>query len=108
MKKIIAIFVFMLAFSFDASAQEQKTAKELGKEDAYELVSYLELPQNMMETFTNLFEMKHESLLTEGISEERKQVLAEVIKQKIFATVDATDVEKLQENPELLKKLTSE
>lgn len=105
MKKIITLLVFMFALSFNANAQEAKSAKELGKEDAFALAQYLEMSGPIVNDLQNLFTMKHETLLTEGISEERKQVLAEVIEHKLAATLDASQLEKLKADDALYKKL---
>ena len=105
MKKRIALFVFMFALSFNANAQEEKSAKELGKEDAYALAAYLEISGPIVNDLQNLFVEKHQALLTEGISEERKQVLTEVIEQKLAATLDASQLEKLKADQVLYKKL---
>ena len=74
MKKIITLFVFMFALSFNANAQEAKTAQELGKVDAYELAQFLNLNGQVVTDLQNLFVSKHQTLLIDGISEERKQV----------------------------------
>ena len=105
MKKIITLFVFMFALSFNANAQEAKTAQELGKVDAYELAQFLNLNGQVVTDLQNLFVSKHETLLIDGISEERKQVLSNVIEHKLAATLDATQIEKLKNNKELYKKL---
>lgn len=105
MKKIITLFVFMFALSFNANAQEAKTAQELGKVDAYELAQFLNLNGQVVTDLQNLFVSKHQTLLIDGISEERKQVLSNVIEHKLAATLDATQIEKLKNNKELYKKL---
>jgi hypothetical protein len=105
MKKIITLFVFIFALSFNANAQEAKTASELGKADAKAVAELVKIDSQTVTALEGLFEMKHQTLLTEGISEERKQVLAEVIELKLAATLDAEQVEKLKANQELYKKL---
>ena len=105
MKKIIALFVFMFALSFNANAQEGKTAEELAKQDAVALAQYLEIDGQVVTDLQNLFIEKHRTLLTEGISQERIQVLSDVIEHKLAATLDATQIEKLKADPTLYKKL---
>lgn len=93
------------AFSFNANAQYSKSAAELGKEDATQVAKYLEIEGTIVSDLQSLFTMKHETLLIEGISEERKQVLSEVIEQKLAATFNTGQIQKLKENQELYKKL---
>lgn len=105
MKKIITLFVFVFALSFNVTAQEVKSAKDLGKQDAYELAQYLEISGSIVTDLQNLFTEKHQVLLTEGISEERIQVLTEIIEQKLAATLSTDDLVKLKSDAELYKKL---
>lgn len=105
MKKIITLFVFIFALSFNANAQEAKTASELGKADAKAVAALVKIESQTVTALEGLFEMKHQTLLTEGISEERIKVLSEVIELKLAATLDAEQVEKLKANKELYKKL---
>lgn len=107
MKKIITLFVFIFALSFNANAQEGKTANDLAKEDAYSLADYLEISSTdqIISDLKDLFKMKHEALMVEGISDERKQVLSEVIENKLIATLNADQILKLKDKPELYDKL---
>lgn len=105
MKKIITLIVIVFTFSLNVNAQEAKTASELGKEDAINLVNFLQADSSLINDLQSLFTMKHETLLTEGISEERKQVLSEVIVHKLVATLGTDEIEKLKTDPELYKKL---
>lgn len=105
MKKIVALLVLFFAFSFNASAQE-KTINELAREDAKLLCDYLEIKGDIVNDFVTLFEMKHETFQTEGVSEERKAVMSDIVEKKILATLDASDIEKLNMEPTIMKKLT--
>lgn len=105
MKKIVALLVLFFAFSFNASAQE-KTINELAREDAKLLCDYLEIKGDIVNDFVTLFEMKHETFQTEGISEERKTVMSDIVEKKILSTLDASDIEKLNMEPTIMKKLT--
>jgi hypothetical protein len=105
MKKIVALLVLFFAFSFNASAQE-KTINELAKEDAKLLCDYLELKGAIVNDFVTLFEMKHETFQNEGVSEERKAYLSDIIEKKILATLDSSDIEKLDMEPSIMKKVT--
>lgn len=95
----------MFALSFNANAQEAKTAAELGKADAQLLADYLQIDGTIVTDLQSLFTMKHETLLTEGISEERKQILSEAIENKLAATLNDGEIAKLKYDKELYKKL---
>lgn len=95
----------MFALSFNANAQEGKTAEELGKQDAVALAQYLEIDGQIVTDLQNLFIEKHRTLLIQGLSQERIQVLSDVIEHKLAATLDAGEIEKLKADPELYKKL---
>ena len=105
MKKIITLFVFIFTLSFNANAQEAKTASELGKADAKAVAELIKIDSQTLTALEGLFEMKHNTLLIKGISEERIKVLTEVIELKLAATLEAEQVEKLKENTDLYKKL---
>jgi hypothetical protein len=109
MKKLIAALTLLLAFSINANAQDKKsvTSSEKGKKEAAELTEYLGLDQTMSENFFRLFEQKNSILEDKSISQERKTELARVIEAKIRATLDAKQMDKLDKNPALLKKLTN-
>ena len=64
MKKIITLFVFIFALSFNANAQEAKTANELGKADAKAVAELVKIDSQTVTALEGLFEMKHQTLLT--------------------------------------------
>lgn len=107
MKKLIAALTLMLAFSINANAQDQKelTASEKGRKDATELTQFLGLSATQSEDFYRLFELKHKTLEDKNLSAERKTELNRVIESKIRASLDGVQMEKLDKNPDLLKKL---
>ena len=122
MKKIIAVLTLVLAFSFGANAQDktvlskeeiaknEKLKKELppevaGKNDAIELVKYVGLDESKAEVYGRLFAKKHKVLATEGLTAEKKAELTRSIEAKLRAGLTAEQMEKLDRNPELLKKL---
>ena len=110
MKKIIAALTLLLAFSINANAQDKGSltgsSTEKGKAQAAELSTYLGLDKTVTESFYRLFEQKFTILEDATMSTERKEELARVIEAKIRATLDGTQLDKLDKNPELLKKLT--
>ncbi len=120
MKKIIALFAMMLAFGYTANAQQRKATapvqqqasvdeaaiKKAALKDVQMLGEYIELTEDQKTAFKGLFEYKHRDLATPNFSQERKDILAEQIEMKIKATVSPDQVGKLDENPELMHKLT--
>lgn len=115
MKKIIALFVFMLAFGLSANAQQKapkqdaKTSmeqklKDAAAKDVAILMEVVELDAQDKESFFSLFVHKHRAL-QENLSDERKTELTRVMKAKIEATLDADQKAKLAQSPATLEKL---
>jgi hypothetical protein len=107
MKKIIAALTLMLAFSINVSAQEKKISSpyDLGKKQAAELTEFLGLDKVQNEDFTRLFEQKIAILEDTNTSAERRQELSRVIEAKIRASLDGSQMEKLEKNTALFEKL---
>ena len=107
MKKLIAALTLLLAFSINANAQDKNgsTSAIKGKKEAAELTEYLGLDQTMNQNFARLFEQKNSILEDKNISQERKTELSRVIESKIRATLDSKQMDKLEKNADLLKKL---
>jgi len=112
MKKIIAALMLLLAFSMNVSAQETKgyvglNATEKGKKQAAELSEYLQLDATMNQNFAMLFEQKSQILDDKSVSAERKAEMSRIVDAKIRASLDQNQIEKLEKNPELFKKLVN-
>jgi len=116
MKKLIAAVTLMLVFSISANAQAKKAVvKEVtettlspevaAKKNADELTQFIGLKEDMTLNFERLFKMKQEVLLDKNMSDERKAEMRRVVELKIRATLDYEQMEKLDKNPELLKRL---
>lgn len=119
MKKIIALFVLMLGVSFTASAQKAKPAKAAttkadpkeaaieaaANDDTKALNAFVPLSDEQVVSFKGLFAYKHRNL-AQGLSEEEKKKLAEIIDAKVNATLTPDQVTKLSQNPKLLNQLT--
>ena len=107
MKKLIAVVTLLLAFSINANAQDKSelTSTDKGKKEAAMLTEYLGLNDTQNADFTRLFTQKYTVLEDKTLSAERKQELSRVIDAKIRASLDGNQIEKLEKNPELLKKL---
>ena len=121
MKKIIALFVFMLAFGLTATAQQKKApkavaattaqssteqkVKDAAAKDVVAMMEVIDLDAANKQNFLGLFEYKH-NLLQQNLSDERKAILAETIEAKIKATLTPDQNAKLAQSPALLTKLT--
>jgi hypothetical protein len=69
------------------------------------LTEFLGLNDTQNADFARLFAQKHTVLEDKTLSAERKQELTRVMDAKIRASLDGNQIEKLEKNPELLKKL---
>lgn len=105
MKKIVAVFAFLLAFSISANAQDQKSIKIAAEKDAAVLTEYLGLTETQNEDFVRLFVMKHEILTNNTLTDERKNGMSRDVGLKIMASLTADQKSKLESNPELLQSL---
>ena len=121
MKKIIALFVIMLAFGVTANAQQKKTTaapakaqqtstdeavKKAAARDLELMSTSLALTEEQKTVYKGLFETKQRTLATPNLSDERKSVLAENIERKVRSMLTTDQLAKLDSNPELLNKLT--
>ena len=107
MKKIIAVLTLLVAFSINANAQDKNTpsSAEMGKKQAAELTEFLSLDNTQNEDFARLFEQKISILGDKNLSPERKVELSRVIEAKIRASLDQTQMERLEKNTVLFNKL---
>ncbi|HEX8562537.1 MAG TPA: hypothetical protein VF676_06105 [Flavobacterium sp.] len=106
MKKLAAIFTFLLAFTISAHAQDAKpSADEAAKKDTAELAEYLGLTQDQQVNFIALFKHKYKVLNDATIPQERKDEMSRMVAVKINASIDENQKQKLAKNPELLEKL---
>jgi len=125
MKKIIALFVFMLAFGLTANAQQKKAAtasaaattvvkadaeaiKKAAVKDVAAMKEVIELNAQDQQSMLGLMEYKHRNLQENpGFSAERKAALSQTIEAKLRATLNADQMEKLSKMPDLMKRLTN-
>jgi len=103
MKKLIAAFVFIVAFSLNANAQAN--ASELAKNDVVALSGVVQLSEQNKASFLDIFKQKHEAFAKET-SENKKKIIAKSVDAKLRGILSAEQMAKLDKNPELLKKLT--
>lgn len=119
MKKIIALFVVMLAFGLNANAQQKKATKTVAKQETSKELTVEQAAKNDLAKFTsvvtgltdtqkqdfyNLFEYKHRE--TKGMSADRKDSMAQVIEAKLKASLEPAQIEKLEKNPAVLREIT--
>jgi exoribonuclease R len=128
MKKLIAALTLTLAFTISSNAQIKKstTAEEVveikemasveqnkkeivsiekSKKDAEELTTYLGLNDKQNQDFYRLFEQKYRTIEDKNISDEKRKEVTKIIEAKIRASLDANQIDKLEKNPELFKRL---
>ena len=107
MKKLIAALTLMFAFTINANAQDKNasTPLERGTKEAAELTEFLGLDKTQNENFTRLFEQKIAILDDKNLSPERRTEMSRVIEAKIRATLDGNQMERLEKNAVLFKKL---
>ena len=106
MKKLIAALVLFFATSLSMNAQEKElSVQELAKNDAVELVKLLGLPENQLEDFFHLFEMKHEVMTNKNLSVERKTEMSHVIEAKIRGTLSPQQMATLEANTAVFDRL---
>lgn len=120
MKKIIIACFLMLAVSVTANAQNKKkttgdvskevvklTPAEAGKKDGVAISQFLGLDENLTIAFCNLFEMKHEVMLSATETNESKKEMSRIVGLKIEASIDSERFEKLKANTSLYNQLLS-
>ena len=121
MKKIIALFVMMLACGVTANAQQKDAAapKTPGKEavaqqaafedaaikDLNALSQLISLTNEQKVNIKSLFVYKH-SKKAENISDERKKVLLNGVEAKLKSSLTKDQLAKLEQSPKLIETLT--
>ena len=108
MKKLLTLIVFFLAFSVSLNAQEDKKQAALikAKSDTQAIANYLKLDGEAINDFYNIFKQKHEFLMQDGLSDERKQILSKGIERKIYASLTDEQKKMMESNPKLMNILT--
>ena len=118
MKKLIAALTLLLAFTISSNAQNKKSTTaekviekkemesvEKSKKDTEELTTYLGLNDTQNKDFYRLFEQKYRTLEDKNLSVERRKEVSRIIEAKIRASLDVNQIDKLEKNPELFKRL---
>jgi hypothetical protein len=123
MKKIIIALSMIVTLSFNVNAQQKKTAStkdtkktevisqnvdiagQKAEKEAFELSEFLGLNDTQRADFARLLKMKHERIQNPELKGTEKAELLNVIEMKIRASLDAGQMEKLEKNVGLWKKL---
>lgn len=108
MKKFIALFFMIISFSATANAQDRQ--KEIAKKvqnDITALTSYISLTDEQKVQISKGLEMKHLNLTPE-LPEGRKKELVRVVEHYLRAPLTQAQLQKLDANPTLVKRLVSE
>ena len=123
MKKIIALFVIMLACSFSANAQQKNAntavatpqqaaaqvnsnAEKAAMKDMQALTEFVQLTDAQANQLKGLFLTKHKTLMGQQLSDERKSVLAQSVEAKLKAALTQDQIAKLEDNAKLMNMLT--
>jgi len=107
MKKIFFVFAMMLAFGFSAQAQDKKASPaSKGRQEAVELADFLKLNSTELDSFSRLFQMKHEMLADPNLTAQKKKEVPMIMEKKIEGSLEGNQIEKLRANKVLWEKLT--
>ncbi len=110
MKKIFAVIVLFFAFTMNSFAQEKKVAgldREQMIKDTNEMVTYLNIDDNLKHSLLLLVDMRIESVSTTSTPAEAKK-MNEVFNNKILSGLSTEKREKLIANKALYKKIIIE
>ena len=120
MKRIIALFVVMLAFGLNANAQQKKAPAATNQQalntteaaystaadkDIATLSQHVKLTSDQKVTLHSLFTEKHR-YFGQNLSNERKAVVAENIEMKLKSTLEPAQLAKIEGNAQLMNILT--
>jgi hypothetical protein len=116
MKRIIAIFTFFLAFSFNANAQEakvlstnntsvEKSSKELLLDQVSQLSKIVKIEESLKNDLTNLLHMRNEDMANSK-SEDEKKAVFERYTSKLLSAFNEEQIETLKKEKELFNRLT--
>ncbi|RXR20469.1 hypothetical protein EQG63_00635 [Flavobacterium amnicola] len=114
MKKIVSIFLFLLAFTFNAQAQTEAKAEVIynakAKSDLKDLVSVADISadSSLFNGIYKLFVTKHEQLANPAITAEEKTAITKMVTEKLIGSLSAEQYKAIADNPKLFQKLTSQ
>jgi len=109
MKKIIALLALFLAFSINASAQDNASQVEKNaKKDVEALMQVIKIEDNMQMAFFKLFKKKHEGFMAPNITEATKREIRAAIESKLRATLNNEQTITLEKNKAVFSQLVGE
>lgn len=107
MKRFVAIVAVLVAFAFNANAQEKKMSiEEAAKNDIVALTAKVKIPETLQKDLLTLMTMKHETLEDKTLSAEKKENALKAYEHKLMSALTPQQREQLAKYPELVKKLT--
>ncbi|KGO88860.1 hypothetical protein [Flavobacterium suncheonense] len=95
MKKIIALFVMLFAFSVGMNAQDRSKIEEAARKDVGMLKEIIELDKQTEDALFWLFVKKHDAFAAPDLNEERVKGIAQTIEAKLRATLSDEKIETL-------------
>lgn len=110
MKKIFAVIVLFFAFTVNSLAQEKKATgldREQMLKDTNEMVTYLNIDENLKHSLLMLVDMRIESVSTTSTPAEAKK-MNETFNNKILSGLSKEKRDKLVANKALYKKIIIE
>lgn len=103
MKKIIALFVMLLAFSAGMNAQEKYEAA--AKKDVELLKKHIQLDEKTENAVFYLFVKKHDNLSAQNLTAENKKDVNRIIEAKLRATFSDEQIRTLEKDPTVFNQL---
>ncbi len=109
MKKIIAIILFLFAFSISVNAQNEmkkSTPEAKATQNVLEITKLTDLnDEAMLQNLYKLFLKKHKELANENITESEKQKVYSTVDAKLKATFSSEEIKRFQAIDGLYDKL---
>jgi len=106
MKKIIALFVMLFAFTSSMNAQDKnEMLKKAAEKDVKALTEVVTLSTDVKDALTALFMKKHDALSSENFTEAKKRDVQSIIEAKLRATLTDEQMQLVDRNQKLLNQL---
>ncbi len=107
MKKVLAIVVIALAFTFSVKAQDKRVSNdEAARKDVSALVSKFTISEGLKKDMLYLMTMKHEMLTEPNITAARKAEIQKLIGDKVLSGLPADDQKALRSDNALYLQIT--
>jgi hypothetical protein len=117
MKKLFAFATLLLAFTVTANAQNKNTtaptnaqenvsSEAAAKSDISSLIEKITINGDLKKDLYTLMVMKHDQLADPKLTQKDKEAIYKTYERKVMAGLNPEQRKQLQENPELLKKIS--